>query len=369
MQNRSQVGRRRFFARSLALATVAAGLIPPAPLGAIEVAAEKKPAAEVKAAEKKAAETKPAAARDKSDLPTLPQPISSFGAVRHGDWVYVYSGHTGGAHKHSKKNLSLHFQRINLASPKAWEALPMGPGLQSVGLVAHGNSIYRVGGLSALNEPNEKENLVSVTDFQRFDPAAKSWTPLEPLPVGRSSHDAIVVGSKLYVVGGWNLKSGDTKWHSKSLVLDLAAKDAKWQELPEQPFERRALAVAALDGKVYAIGGMTSKNETSREVHVFDIASNSWTTGPELPGEKMNGFGSAALAVDGKLYATGMDGNVYLLSADGKSWTSVGKLAHPRFFHRLVDGGDKSLLAIAGASMQEGTFDSTERFSVAQPSK
>jgi N-acetylneuraminic acid mutarotase len=369
MQSRSQVGRRRFLARSLALATVAAGLIPPAPLGAIEVAAEKKPAAESKSGEKKAAEAKPVAAEDKSALPALPQPISSFGAVRHGDWVYVYSGHTGGPHKHSKKNLALHFQRINLASPKAWEALPMGPGLQSVALVAHGDSIYRVGGLSALNEPNEKENLVSVTDFQRFDPTAKSWTPLEPLPAGRSSHDAIVVGSKLYVVGGWDLKSGDSKWHSKPLVLDLTVDGAKWQELAEQPFQRRALAVAALDGKLYAIGGMTSENKPSRDVHVFDIASNTWATGPELPGEKMNGFGTAALAVDGKLYATGMDGNVYLLSADGKAWTSLGKLAHPRFFHRLVDGGDKSLLAIAGASMEEGHFDATERFSVAQPTK
>lgn len=356
MQYSSPQGRRSFLARSLALSAIGIGLIAPADqLAAVEVAADAKP------------EKKPAAAKAQSALPKLPQPISSFGAVRNGDWVYVYSGHTGGAHKHSTKHLAMHFQRINLASPNAWEELPMGPGLQSVALVAYGDSIYRVGGLSALNEPNEKDNLVSVTDFQRFDPIAKNWTPLEPLPAGRSSHDAVVSGSKLYVVGGWNLKSGDTKWHDKSLVLDLAEKNAKWRELPEQPFKRRALAVAALEGKIYAIGGMTSEDKTSREVNIFDIGSNTWSSGPELPGEKMNGFGSAALAVDGKLYATGMDGNVYLLSADGKTWTSLGKLAHPRFFHRLVDGGNKSLLAIAGASMQEGHFDSTERFSTAQP--
>lgn len=354
MQYRMQFARRSFVAICLSLGSTAAGFSALSEqLGAAETAGEKKPAAP----------------KDDSVLPALPKPISSFGAVRSGDWLYVYSGHTGGAHKHSKQNLALHFQRIDLKSPQGWEALPMGPGLQSVALVTYGDSIYRVGGLSALNDEKEKENLVSVTDFARFDPAAKSWTPLEPLPVGRSSHDAIVVGSKLYVVGGWDLNSGDTKWHDTSLVLDLAAKDSKWQELPKQPFERRALAVAALDGKLYAIGGMTSENKPSRDVAVFDIASNKWSTGPELPGEKMNGFGSAALAVDGKLYATGMDGNVYLLSADGKSWNSLGKLAHPRFFHRLVDGGDKSLLAIAGASMQEGHFASTERFSVAQPPK
>lgn len=356
MLTSSLVDRRDFIARALLAGSVALGS---SSVSKFVFAAEK-PASTT--AEKPAAE-------EKSEFPPLPQKISSFGAVRTGDWLYVYSGHTGGAHQHSKQNLSMHFQRINLAAPKSWEALPVGPGLQSVALVSYGDAVYRVAGLSALNEQGEKDNLVSVADFYRFDPVAKSWSPLEPLPEGRSSHDAIVVGSKLYVVGGWNLKTGDAKWHDKSLVRDLADKDAKWQELPVQPFKRRALAVAALDGKIYAIGGMTSENKPSREVHVFDIKSNTWAAGPELPGEKMNGFGSAALAVDGKLYATGMDGNVYLLSADGKAWESLGKLAHPRFFHRLVDGGANSLLAVAGASMEEGHFDSIERFSIAPGKK
>jgi N-acetylneuraminic acid mutarotase len=362
MLTRSLVGRRAFIAHSLLAGSVAFGSVS---LTEMLAAAEKVAATPAE----KSPTAESSATVEKSEFPALPQPISSFGAVRTGDWLYVYSGHTGGAHQHSKQNLSMHFQRINLAAPKAWEALPVGPGLQSVALVAHGDSVYRVAGLSALNEKGEKENLVSVTDFFRFDPVAKSWSPLEPLPEGRSSHDAIVVGSKLYVVGGWNLKTGDAKWHDKSLVRDLADKDAKWQELPAQPFKRRALAVAALDGKIYAIGGMTSENKPSRDVHVFDTKSNTWSAGPDLPGEKMNGFGSAALAVDGKLYATGMDGNVYLLSADGKAWESLGKLAHPRFFHRLVDGGENSLLAVAGASMEEGHFDSIERFSIAPGKK
>ena len=33
---------------------------------------------------------------------------------------------------------------------------------------------------------------------------------LAPLPEARSSHDAVVIGDKLYVVGGWTL-SGDRK--------------------------------------------------------------------------------------------------------------------------------------------------------------
>lgn len=336
-------------------------------VSAAEVAAEKKPAE--KAAPHAAKKESKPAAEMKSELPLLPEKISSFGAVRTGDWVYVYSGHTGGGHKHSTKNLSLHFQRINLAAPTAWEALPVGPGLQSVALVAHGDSVYRVGGMLARNEPGQKDDLHSVTDFFRFDPVAKSWTPLEPLPAGRSSHDAIVVGSKLYVVGGWNLGEGEPKWHKKSLVLDLAAKDAKWQELPEQNFERRAIAVAELNGKIFAIGGMSSDDGPSNDVDFFDTATNTWAKGPVLPGAKMSGFGTSAISVDGKLYASGMQGGVYQLSDDGKSWVEVAQFNQPRFFHRFVDGGNRSLLAIAGASMETGHFDSTERISVTGKAK
>src|SRR5689334_17784397 len=88
-------------------------------------------------------------------LPALPEAVASFGAVVNHDWLYVYSGHIGEAHAHSKKNLSQKFQRLRLGAASEWESLPAGPGLQSVALVAYGDDVYRVGGLSAHNEPDE----------------------------------------------------------------------------------------------------------------------------------------------------------------------------------------------------------------------
>lgn len=300
----------------------------------------------------------------KSELPALPEAVASFGGVISGDWLYVYSGHIGEAHAHSKKNLSQKFQRLNLSSAGAWEALPGGPGLQSVALVTHGDAVYRIGGLSALNEPGADADLVSVADFERFDPAAKKWTKLQPLPAGRSSHDAVVADGKLYVVGGWNLGDDSETWYDHGLVFDLSTADAQWEKLPPQPFERRALALAAHNGKLYAIGGMTSENKPSTETDVYDIAAKTWSKGPNLPGQGMAGFGTSAVAHDGKLYATTMDGNVCRLSDDGAKWEIVGKLEIPRFFHRLLPAQD-GLLVVAGASHTHGHLDSIERFSPA----
>jgi hypothetical protein len=119
--------------------------------------------------------------------------------------------------------------------------------------------------------------------------------------------------------------------------------------------------VAEIDGKILAIGGMNSEDEPSREVAIFDVNTRTWSSGPDVPGAPMNGFGCSACVAGGALYLSGMDGRVYRLSGDFRSWKSVGVLQQSRFFHRLLPAGTGSLLAIGGAS-PAGHLDTIERF-------
>jgi N-acetylneuraminic acid mutarotase len=297
-----------------------------------------------------------------TSLPALIEPIASFGAAVADDHLYVYSGHTGKAHEHSRRNLSPHFRRLKLTSNPSWEALPIGPALQSVALVAYRNKVYRVGGMLARNEPSEEDDLLSVPDFAEFDPIKNSWRALRPLPTGRSSHDAVVVGDTLYVVGGWQL-DGDTRWHNTSLSLRLDDPNATWVELPKQPFERRALAVVEHRGVIYTLGGMNSAEVATTEVHGFDIAKQSWFVVQSLPGKPLQGFGCAAISFDGRLLVTTMNGEIHELNAEGTEWNTVGKLSEPRFFHRLASHRD-AVWAIAGANQQRGHLASLERLTL-----
>lgn len=306
----------------------------------------------------------------KQTWPALSEPVSSFGGAVVDGRLYIYSGHIGDAHAHSKKNLSPSFQRLTLDAPQPWEQLPAGPGLQGLPLAAHAGNLYRIGGLSARNEPGAEPDLISVADFSKFDPRTKSWTALRPLPEGRSSHDAVVADGKLYVVGGWNLGGGAEKWHTTSLVFDLEHPTNDWQTLPPQPFQRRALATVVHDGKLFALGGMTPKGP-SPDVHCFDLATRTWSPGPSVPeGEtkgKMNGFGCSACTVGGRLFLSTMDGAVHELSGDGRSWRPIGRLQTARFFHRLLPRNERELIAVAGASMKLGHLASLESFAVPQP--
>ncbi|TWU35738.1 N-acetylneuraminate epimerase precursor [Novipirellula aureliae] len=299
-----------------------------------------------------------------SGLADLPVELTSFGAAIVDGKVYVYGGHTGSAHSYSTAEQSNQLWCLDLEEKNAtWKQLTGGPRLQGLGMVAHDGRIIRLGGFTAMNEEDEDHDLQSQAKVAAYDPATDTWTDLSPLPEPRSSFDAAVIGDTVYVVGGWQLKgdSDESVWHKTAWKLDLSNPNGIWQPLAAPPFQRRAVSVAAHQEKLYVIGGMQSNDETTTEVAVYDPAKDRWNKGPSLPGESMDGFGTAAFQVGGRLVATTMSGNVFQLSNDASKWNPIAKLDPGRFFHRLVPISDDQLLVVGGANMGIGKFAVIER--------
>lgn len=295
-----------------------------------------------------------------SELPALTAPVTSFGGAIIDKHLYVYGGQLGSAHKYSADTQSKALLRLNLAKPTAWEVVSEGPRRTGVAMVAYNGKLYRVGGWEARNSDADKWDLHSTKDFASFDPKSGTWTNLTPLPEGRSSHDAALLGSKLYVIGGWELSGkGDGDWHESAYVCDLAQEPLVWKPIAKPPFLRRALAVATYQDRVYVIGGMDDSNETTTEVAIYDPQSNTWTKGATLPGKGFDGFGAAAFGAATGLYATNGSGGLYRLGDDGKAWQEVTQLKYPRFFHRvLVDDQDR--LVIVGGGGPQGKVAEVE---------
>ncbi|MEO8427312.1 MAG: hypothetical protein ABI651_09400 [Verrucomicrobiota bacterium] len=298
--------------------------------------------------------TQPSGGRASAEIPAtslapLPETVTSFGAVTVSGWLYAFGGHKGERHEYSIEMVSGSFHRLRLSDGRAWESLPSAAPGQGQPLVAHGGYIYRVGGMAARNHADAKQDLYSMTLAQRFDPRKGRWEDVAPLPASRSSHDAVVIGDKLYVAGGWQLIGGTNKpaWSANGLVLDLAHPQAGWREFP-QPFRRRALALAALGSRIFCIGGMDSDNQPTLAVDVYDTASGQWAKGPELPPGKHKGFSCSAIAQGDKIYVTAFQGDLLRLASDSHSWEVVGRLEHPRMAHRLVTAGPTQLIALGG---------------------
>lgn len=280
----------------------------------------------------------------------LDVPVTSFGAAHLAGHLYILGGYHGTPHRYHREAQSSQFVR-RPAGGGAWEELPSPGAVQSVVLLGHAGQLYRVGGMEVHNAEGEPPQLHSVNTVAVFDPNAKRWSALPPLPRPRSSHAAAVVGRRLYVVGGWAMSGAMNSgvWDTTLLHLDLANPSSGWTEVPS-PVKSRALDLVALGTRLFAIGGMTPER-VSNEVHVYDTVGQSWSRGPEFP---EGAFGVSAAVLRGQIYASASSGIVYRLSEQASGWQRVEQLMFPRFFHATVGVEDERVLFVGGIAPEAG---------------
>lgn len=284
-----------------------------------------------------------------AELPPLPQPVASFGAATLDHHLYVYGGHIGKTHVHSVDDQTGRFLRLDLEASGGWEEIGSFEALQGLALVPWQGGVCRIGGMKALNRRGEKDDLHSIADVVCWQPATRNWKALPPLPAPRSSHDAVVHAGKIYVAGGWRLSGPDQKgiWAEDLLIFE--PEKGAWRSVP-QPFVRRALAVVVAGGKLWTLGGL-DKTGMSRQVHSWDLGTETWAEAAKMPyvGD-LDGFGAAAVGFDDGILMSASDGIVQAMPNGGETWRDVGRRwQEHRFFHRMVAYRDQ-LFAIGGAT-------------------
>ncbi len=282
----------------------------------------------------------------------LPEAVTSFGACRDGNFLYVYGGHVGEAHVYSKETHSKSFTRINLDEPDQWEHLPFNLPLQGFGMAAHKGKIYISGGSQATNEEDSESNLSSLSEVSYFDVKSKMWIATTPLPQPRSSHEMVIHRDKLYVLGGWHMKDGKgVTWPDHGLVGKITKKGIKWEKLPKTKWTVRANSAAVVGDYVYVIGGLNNQG-TSNAVHRLNLNSMKWEEVPDFPGtNRIKAFGSASTAIGGKLLVSPFSYQPRIFEESNSTWVATeAKVQNKRFFHRVVPLNAHKALFIGGAT-------------------
>jgi hypothetical protein len=281
----------------------------------------------------------------RSDVPQFPRPVTSFGAALHQGAVYAFGGYFGVPHAYSREGQSGELVRFDPRTG-GFQSLWHGEGVQGAQLVATEQGVVRVGGMRASNARGETEQLRSLDEVTRWNEREQRWDALAPLAQGRSSHAAVVLAGKLYVIGGWTLSGARAagEFAERVLVLDLATN--VYHELP-QPFRIRAHAAAVLEGKIVVIGGIDESGHMTRAVHVLDPKSGSWSSAADYPEDA---FGIAATSSGSALFASGRDGIVRRLGQLSGTFEPCAALAFPRFFHQLVALDGERVVALGGIS-------------------
>ena len=167
--------------------------------------------------------------------------------------------------------------------------------------------------------------------------AQGTYTEKALTPIIRSEVAVVAMGGKIYVVGG---EAGDVK--DSPLLQEYDPATDKWRDLAPMPQGASHLAAAVLNGKIYAAGGFTMNVHLKPvdRFFVYDLKTNSWKTLPPLSAP----LGSVGLAaVAGKIHAIGGRGPDQIVVATHEvydpatnKWTDAAPLPVPRDHFGIV---------------------------------
>ncbi|HSL10597.1 MAG TPA: kelch repeat-containing protein [Actinomycetota bacterium] len=114
-----------------------------------------------------------------------------------------------------------------------------------------------------------------------YDPTTETWSRGAPLPLRVSMVQAVVLGGKIYVIGGvrrWRLPS---KVSGRVQIYDPATNT--WSEGAKMPRPRGAGGVAVYKGKIYYAGGIRRGGQPVPYFDVYNPASDTWKKLPNMP--------------------------------------------------------------------------------------
>jgi N-acetylneuraminic acid mutarotase len=176
-----------------------------------------------------------------------------------------------------------------------WSAMEaMGTARYSFGacISTYSEHIYVFGGFAESDDPCG-EHLVSV---ERYSPTTDYWRLMAPLPHSRSNH-----GSAIYVLGG--AVGRDTDQNLARSVYKFSIALGTWNEVAPMPDERSGLAACVLGSLIFVFGGFNEWCD-SNLVQQYDTEADAWSTIARMPCSRL--LWQSASANEGMIYITGV---------------------------------------------------------------
>jgi len=158
--------------------------------------------------------------------------------------------------------------------------------------------IYAIGGARIQGMP--------LSVVEEYDPVTDTWEKKADMPTARYALSSSVVNGKIYTIGG-SLVPDIANWifPKGTVIEEYDPVTNKWTKKTDMPTARGNLSTCAVNGKIYAMGGVSEKesgNFTLSTVEEYDPITNKWTKKSDMLTARS---GLSTCAVDGKIYAIG----------------------------------------------------------------
>ncbi|MCC7540153.1 MAG: protein kinase, partial [Deltaproteobacteria bacterium] len=270
--------------------------------------------------------------RSEAPLPVAWQEIAA--AVR-GDEIWVVGGFEGFS--------QVDAVRVYDLATGAWRDGPSLPSERHHLMVAVvGDDLYALGGETGLS-------FTPVDTAWVLREGATAWEDIAPLPEARGAGVAAVVDGRIVLAGGvgdGNALVGPVDFYDPATGTWSTTRGAAI------PTRREHTAGFAHGGRVWIVGGRNLSLSTNMDVvEVYDVASDTWTTGPSLAlargGFGIGLIGDRAYAVGGEQPDRALD-EVEVLDLAAMTWSAAPSVPTPRHGHAVV-GAAGRVWVVGGA--------------------
>jgi N-acetylneuraminic acid mutarotase len=155
-----------------------------------------------------------------------------------------------------------------------------------------------------------------------------TWASIAPIPTARQEVGVAAVEGRVFVVGGY-----DSQGRASTTVEFFDTRANEWRPGPPVPIPIHHPMVAAVGTKIYVAGGYTEPGGAFQNTFELDTDTLVWTGRADMPAPRGAG---AAVGHNGKLYVLGGERGgitvpeVAVFDPTTNSWTELAPMPTPR---------------------------------------
>jgi Kelch motif len=217
------------------------------------------------------------AEREWSDLPLVPEKFSAAAGTALGSTMYVIGGNG------DRKNKAVDGRQVfayNVLTRRWTRKASLPRARTNLAAVAVGKEIYALGGL----DPFFATKSVFV-----YNPATNRWRTGKPLPEKLHALAAVAFRGEIWVIGGQ-----DAAGKATNRVWIYKPKSRKWRAGPQMPRRMETAGAAVMGDEIHVV--------LETKYLIWDARTRRWSIGPGLETPR---HALAVFAIDGTLYAIG----------------------------------------------------------------
>jgi N-acetylneuraminic acid mutarotase len=174
---------------------------------------------------------------------------------------------------------------LSFAQTIVWKQLASLPeGYYSGEAICLNNEIYFAAGR------NDK----SVTPFfYKFNPKTNQWIKLANIPNPATNLALAAVNGKIYAIGGDRFQNANREYNPQTNT---------WRILEPMPTARQHIDCGVFGNEIFITGGLTSWKNITTKNEAYDVLSNTWSEKAAIPSLRNN---AAVVTLDSLIYVIG----------------------------------------------------------------